>query len=138
MSLMLHSWGMDADRIAHAKAHPPRFLARVEACRAAVSECDGPALAAMLNEGAAGVIIDVREAHEFERGHLPGAVHLSKGVLERDIEALVPDVQQRVVLYCGGGFRSAIAGASLRDMGYSDVWSVWGGWRAIRAAGLAD
>lgn len=135
---MLHSPGMDADRIAHAKAHPPRFLARVEACRAVVSECDGPALAAMLNEDAAGIIIDVREAHEFERGHLPGAVHLSKGVLERDIEALVPDVQQRVVLYCGGGFRSAIAGASLRDMGYSDVWSVWGGWRAIRAAGLAD
>ena len=92
----------------------------------------------MLSEGAAGVIIDVREAHEFERDHLPGAVHLSKGVLERDIEALVPDVNRRVVLYCGGGFRSAIAGASLRDMGYVDVWSVWGGWRAIRAAGLAD
>ena len=90
------------------------------------------------DEGAAGVIIDVREAHEFERGHLPGAVHLSKGVLERDIEALVPDVNRRVVLYCGGGFRSAIAGASLRDMGYTDVWSVWGGWRAIRAAGLAE
>ena len=92
----------------------------------------------MLNEGAAGVIIDVREAHEFERGHLPGAVHLSKGVLERDIEALVTKVDARLVLYCGGGFRSAIAGASLIDMGYTDVWSVWGGWRAIKAAGLAE
>ena len=66
-----------------------------------------------------------------------GAVHVSKGVLERDIEALMPDVQQRVVLYCGGGFRSAIAAASFR-MGYTDVWSVWGGWQAIRAAGLAE
>ena len=138
MSLMLSLDGMDADRIAHAKAHPPRFLARVEACRSAVNECDGPELATMLSEGMAGVVIDVRETREFERGHLKAAVHLSKGVLERDIEALVPDVQQRVILYCGGGFRSAIAAASLVDMGYTDVWSVWGGWRAIRAAGLAE
>jgi len=138
MSLMLCLDGMDADRIAHAKAHPPRFLARVEACRSAVNECDGPELATMLSEGMAGVVIDVRETDEFERGHLKGAVHVSKGVLERDIEALMPDVQQRVVLYCGGGFRSAIAAASLVDMGYTDVWSVWGGWRAIRAAGLAE
>ena len=84
------------------------------------------------------LIIDVRERHEFEAGHLAGAVHVSKGVLERDIEALVDNVDARLVLYCGGGFRSAIAAASLVDMGYADVWSVWGGWRAIKAAGLVE
>ena len=80
----------------------------------------------------------MREQHEFEAGHLAGAVHLSKGVLERDIEALVDNVESRLVLYCGGGFRSAIAAASLVDMGYTNVWSVWGGWRAIKAAGLVQ
>lgn len=129
---------MDADRLAHAKAHPARFLARVEACRGRIQECDGEGLAAMLRDATELIIIDVREQHEFEAGHLEGAVHLSKGVLERDIEALVAKVDARLVLYCGGGFRSAIAGASLIDMGYTDVWSVWGGWRAIKAAGLAE
>ena len=92
----------------------------------------------MLTDAAGLLIIDVRERHEFEAGHLAGAVHLSKGVLERDIEALVDNVEARLVLYCGGGFRSAIAAASLVDMGYTDVWSVWGGWRAIKAAGLVQ
>ena len=127
---------MDADRLAHAKAHPPRFLHRVEACRAMVQECDGVELASMIEQGLAGVIIDVREQYEFEAGHLDGAHHLSKGVLERDIEAMISTPDQRIVLYCGGGFRSAIAAASLVEMGYQDVWSVWGGWRAIKAAGL--
>jgi rhodanese-related sulfurtransferase len=129
---------MDADRLAHAKAHPPRFLARVEACRGRIQECDGEGLAAMLNDGSELLIIDVRERHEFEAGHIEGAVHLSKGVLERDIESLVGTVDARLVLYCGGGFRSAIAAASLVDMGYTQVWSVWGGWRAIKAVGLAE
>ena len=129
---------MDADRLAHAKAHPPRFLARVKSCRSRVQECDGEGLAAMLTGEADLLIIDVRERHEFEAGHLAGAVHVSKGVLERDIEALVDNVDARLVLYCGGGFRSAIAAASLVDMGYTDVWSVWGGWRAIKAAGLVE
>ena len=92
----------------------------------------------MLTDQAGLLIIDVREQHEFEAGHLAGAVHLSKGVLERDIEALVDNVESRLVLCCGGGFRSAIAAASLVDMGYTNVWSVWGGWRAIKAAGLVQ
>lgn len=81
-------------------------------------------------------VIDVRERHEFETGHLEGSVHIGKGVLERDIEKHQFAEDARLVLYCGGGFRSAIAARSLKDMGYSQAFSLWGGWRAILAEGL--
>ncbi len=88
----------------------------------------------LINDGAA--VIDVRERHEFENGHFAGSIHIGKGVLERDIEKQNFSINTRIVLYCGGGFRSAIAAKSLKDMGYEDVFSLWGGWRGIVSEGL--
>jgi rhodanese-related sulfurtransferase len=90
----------------------------------------------MLEDGEPILVIDVREHHEFEAGHLAGSLHIGKGVLERDIEKHDVDDSTRMVLYCGGGFRSAIAARSLQDMGYSNAFSLWGGWRGILAEGL--
>jgi rhodanese-related sulfurtransferase len=81
-------------------------------------------------------VIDVREEDEWRQGHLPGARHLCKGIIERDIEAAVPDHATHLVLYCGGGFRSALAADNLQKMGYTHVESMDGGWRAWTAAGL--
>ena len=82
------------------------------------------------------VLVDVREESEFGAGHAAGSVHLGKGVIERDIEAAVPDTGAELVLYCGGGFRSALAGDALQKMGYTRVWSLAGGWRAYKESGL--
>jgi rhodanese-related sulfurtransferase len=76
------------------------------------------------------VFVDTREEHEWNEGHAPAAIHLSKGVIERDIESRIPSKNQEVVLYCGGGYRSALAADSLRKMGYRNVFSMKGGWRA--------
>ncbi|MCH2649436.1 MAG: hypothetical protein MKZ57_06420 [Candidatus Poseidoniaceae archaeon] len=118
-----------------AKKHNPRFLAIVEDARAKISECSASELSKLVSEGA--VVIDVREQHEFEAGHYVDAIHIGKGVIERDIEKQDFEIKQKIVLYCGGGFRSAIAAKSLQDMGYEDVISLWGGWRGILAEGLA-
>ena len=120
-----------------AKKHSPKFLQMVEQARTKISECSAIELKTMLEDGSPLVVIDVRERHEFEAGHLEGSVHIGKGVLERDIEKHELSDNARLVLYCGGGFRSAIAAASLKDMGYSNAFSLWGGWRAIVAEGLA-
>jgi rhodanese-related sulfurtransferase len=120
-----------------AKKHSPKFLAITESARAVIPECDAAALRVMLEDEDSLVVFDVRERHEFESGHLTGAVHLGKGVIERDIEKHDLDDDSRIVLYCGGGFRSAIAAKSLKEMGYSNVISLWGGWRGILAEGLA-
>ncbi len=117
-----------------AKKHNPRFLAIVEDARAKISECSASELSKLVSEGA--VVIDVREQHEFEAGHYVDAIHIGKGVIERDIEKQDFEIKQKIVLYCGGGFRSAIAAKSLQDMGYEDVISLWGGWRGILAEGL--
>ena len=81
-------------------------------------------------------LVDVREQDEWGRGHLPGARHLGKGLIERDIEATIPDRDASIVLYCGGGYRSALAADALREMGYTRVGSMWGGWRAWTEAGF--
>lgn len=119
-----------------AKSHSPKFLALVEAARAVISECDAAGLRAMMNDENPPVVLDVRERHEFEAGHLVGSIHVGKGVLERDIEKHEIDEDTTVVLYCGGGFRSAIAAKSLQEMGYGNVFSLWGGWRGIQSEGL--
>lgn len=119
-----------------AKQHAPRFLALVEAARAVIPECTPKELSLMLNDGQSLLVIDVRERHEFESGHLEGAIHIGKGVLERDIEKQNVADDARVVLYCGGGFRSALAAKALQDMGWEKVSSLWGGWRGIQAEGL--
>ena len=118
------------------KTHSPRFLASVDAARALIDECDSAQLRAMMDDGAQLIVVDVREAHEYAAGHLEGAVHIGKGVLERDIEKQDWDDDARIVLYCGGGFRSALAAKSVQEMGWTNVLSLWGGWRGIQAEGL--
>ena len=119
-----------------AKKHSPRFLAVVEAARHEIAECEASDVRKMMDDGGPLVVIDVRERHEFEAGHLAGAVHIGKGVIERDVEKHEFADDARIVLYCGGGFRSAIAAKSLQDMGWTNVSSLWGGWRGIQAEGL--
>lgn len=119
-----------------AKQHAPRFLAIVESARETIPECNAEELKHMLSDGQPLLVIDVRERHEFEAGHLEGAVHIGKGVLERDIEKQDISDDARVVLYCGGGYRSALAAKSLQDMGWTNVSSLWGGWRGIQAEDL--
>jgi rhodanese-related sulfurtransferase len=114
------------------KVHGARFLALVEAARGSVREIPVEELKAL--PGAQ--LIDVREDHEWAAGHPAGAKHLGRGIIERDIEAVFPDVEQPLVLLCGGGFRSVLSAASLQEMGYKQVYSLIGGWRAYQAAGL--
>ena len=121
-----------------AKKHTPRFLAAVGQSRALIQECDIDQFSSMLNDGEELVVIDVREQHEYDAGSFEGALHLSKGVIERDIEKHPVSPGARIVLYCGGGYRSAIAAESLTRMGYANVYSLWGGWRSLVAKGLAS
>lgn len=109
--------------------HSPRFLELVEAARGRVRECTVDDVKGRLDRGEAFVLVDVREDGEVARGKLPGAVHLGKGVLERDVEAAVPALDADVVLYCGGGYRSVLAADSLARMGYTNVTSMDGGYR---------
>jgi rhodanese-related sulfurtransferase len=109
--------------------HAPRFEKLCEEARARVREVAPEELQARLNRGEALHLIDVREESEWGRGHLPRAIHLGKGVIERDIEARVPDSDAPIVLYCGGGYRSALAAENLQRMGYRNVLSLAGGWR---------
>ncbi len=116
--------------------HAPRFLKLVEEIKQNVRETNVPEVKARLDRGEKLTLIDVREESEFAKGHLPGARHLGKGVIERDVEAAIPDANQELILYCGGGFRSALAADNLRKMGYTNVLSMDGGWRAWTDAKL--
>lgn len=119
-----------------AKQHAPGFLKIVSDAKTRVTECTVDDVRARQAGGAAFVLVDVREESEFAAGHAPGAVHLSKGVIERDIESKVPDPTTPLVLYCGGGFRSALAADAVQKMGYTNVISMDGGWRAWTEKGL--
>jgi rhodanese-related sulfurtransferase len=112
--------------------HAPRFLEIVNDARKRVKECTIDDVKAKLDKKEKFVLVDVREESEFAKDHLPGAIHLGKGVIERDIEAKVPDTNTPLVLYCGGGFRSALAADNLQKMGYTNVISMDGGIRAWR------
>lgn len=116
--------------------HSQKFLDIVNEARARVKECRVDDVRRMLDAGDAFVLVDVREESEFARGHLPGAVHIGKGVIERDAEAKLPDPDATIVLYCGGGYRSALAADNLQKMGYTDVISMDGGYRGWTEAGL--
>jgi len=118
------------------KQHAPQFLKLVADAKSRVKECTVDDVRARQAAGEKFVLVDVREESEFAAGHLPGAVHIGKGVIERDIEAKVPDPATPLVLYCGGGFRSALAADALQKMGYSDVISMDGGWRVWTQKGL--
>lgn len=117
-------------------AHTPGFLALVNDAKSRVKETDLAGYLAMKEAGTPHVLIDTREESEWAAGHLPGAVYLGKGIIERDIESTIPDKSATLVLYCGGGFRSALAGDNLQKMGYSNVISLDGGWKAWTGAGL--
>lgn len=118
-----------------APKHSPRFLKLVEDVKENVRETTVDEIKARLDRGETFHLIDVREESEYARDHLPGAVHLGKGVLERDIEEKVTDPGAPIVLYCGGGFRSALAAENLQRMGYTNVLSMDGGIRDWRQKG---
>ena len=115
--------------------HNPGFLKLVEEARRQVKECTIEQVKSKLDRGEVFEFLDVREDNEYEKGHARGARHLGRGVLERDIETIVPNKQADIVLYCGGGYRSALAADSLRQMGYSNVTSMIGGIKAWRDGG---
>lgn len=115
--------------------HSPAFLEVVGAARAKIKETSVAAVLARVLSGEKFHLIDVREDHEWAQGHIPRAVHLGRGILERDIEAAIPDKGAEIVLYCGGGFRSALAAESLGKMGYRGAVSMDGGFRGWLEAG---
>ena len=116
--------------------HPPRFLKICEDARSRVKETNVAEVKRRMDAGDKEfLLVDVREESEWAAGHIPGAIHLGKGVIERDVEQKVPDTSQEIVLYCGGGFRSALAADNLQKMGYTNVLSMDGGWRGWREAG---
>lgn len=120
-----------------ADQHSPRFLQIVNESRKRVRETNVDGVKARLDRGEKLILVDVREESEFAKDHLPGAIHLSKGVIERDIEEKVPDLNAPLVLYCGGGYRSALAADSLQKMGYKNVLSMDGGIRVWREKGFS-
>jgi len=118
-----------------AHQHPPRFLKIVDDARTRIRETNVDEVKARMDRGERFLLVDVREESEFAKDHLPGAIHLGKGIIERDIEARVPELNTEMVLYCGGGFRSALAADNLQKMGYTHVISMDGGirdWREKR------
>jgi rhodanese-related sulfurtransferase len=118
------------------KHHSEGFLAIVHDAKKRIHEIDVAEYQQLLAAGEAGQLIDVREDHEFAAAHAAGAMHLSKGIIERDIEKTFPDKGTRLVLYCGGGYRSALATDNIQKMGYHNVLSLDGGWRAIEESDL--
>jgi rhodanese-related sulfurtransferase len=118
-----------------AHQHPPRFLKIVDDAKKRVRETNVDAVKNRIDRGDKFVLVDVREESEFANDHLPGAIHLGKGIIERDIEARVPELNTEMILYCGGGFRSALAADNLQKMGYTNVVSMDGGIRDWREKG---
>src|SRR3974390_2644047 len=119
-----------------AHQHPPRFLKIVDDARSRIQETNVPEVKKRIDRGDNLILVDVREENEYAKDHLPGAVHMGKGVIERDIEMRVPDLNAEMILYCGGGFRSALAADNLQKMGYTNVISMDGGIRDWRGKGF--
>ena len=113
--------------------HTEGFLKLVEDARSRVREVDVEQTLERIGQGAR--LIDVREDNEWQRGHADGAEHMGRGIIERDIEAAVPEHSAELILYCGGGYRSALACDNLQRMGYTNVYSLAGGWKAWNDAG---
>src|ERR1700721_2167863 len=112
--------------------HSPQFLKLVQDAKQRVKETNVPDVKRRMDGGEKMILVDVREDNEWAKGHIPGAVHMGKGVIERDIEQQVPDTGAKLVLYCGGGFRSALVADNLQKMGYTNVISMDGGIRVWR------
>jgi len=118
-----------------AHQHPPRFLKIVDDARTRVRETNVDEVKKRMDRGDKLLLVDVREESEYAKDHLPGAIHLGKGVIERDIEERVPELNKEMILYCGGGYRSALAADNLQKMGYTNVISMDGGIRGWREKG---
>jgi len=116
------------------KKHSAAFVALVDDAKARIRQINIAEYQTMPREDH--ILVDVREDHEWSAGHAVGAIHLSRGTIERDVEAKIPDKSAKLVLYCGGGYRSALVAESLGKMGYTNPISLDGGWRAWNAAGL--
>jgi rhodanese-related sulfurtransferase len=116
--------------------HNPGFLNLVNDAKSRVREIDITGYKKMVSSAEPHVLVDTREDSEWVAGHMKGAVHMSKGVIERDIETKVPDKSTTLVLYCGGGYRSALVADNLQKMGYTNAISLDGGWRALKESGL--
>ena len=116
--------------------HAEGFLTLVRDAKKRIKEEDVQTTKKKLDAGEKMFLVDVREESEWARGHLPNAIHLGKGIIERDIETAIPEKGATIVLYCGGGFRSALAADNLQRMGYSNVISMDGGWREWTQAGF--
>jgi len=116
--------------------HSPQFLKLVDEARKKIKETNVADVKRRADAGEQFFLVDVREDNEWANGHIPGAIHLGKGIIERDIEQVVPDTDAKVILYCGGGFRSALVADNLQKMGYTNVESMDGGWRGWTSAGL--
>ena len=117
-------------------AHNPGFLDLVNDAKSRVQEIDIEGYKKLRESGEPHILVDTREESEWTAGHVKGAVHMSKGVIERDVETKVPDKNAKLVLYCGGGFRSALVADNLQKMGYTRPISLDGGWRALKDSGL--
>jgi rhodanese-related sulfurtransferase len=120
-----------------AHQHSEAFLAIVNDAKSRVKEVTVAETLARMKTNPKAMLLDVREDTEWSAGHAAAAKHMGKGIIERDIDAAVPDKSTELILYCGGGFRSALAGDALQKMGYTNVWSMAGGWRAWNEAGAA-
>jgi len=116
--------------------HNPGFLKLVDDAKSRVRQIDLAGYRNMLAAGQPHVLVDTREDNEWAAGHVAGAVHLSRGIIERDIETRYPDKSTTLVLYCGGGFRSALVADNLRKMGYRNAISLDGGWRSLKDSGI--
>jgi rhodanese-related sulfurtransferase len=116
--------------------HNPGFLKLVDDAKSRVREIDLAGYRQMVEKGESHLLVDTREESEWNAGHVRGAVHMSKGVIERDVETKVPDKNTTLVLYCGGGYRSALVADNLQKMGYTNAISLDGGWRALKESGL--
>jgi rhodanese-related sulfurtransferase len=116
-------------------SHSPEFLKIVNDAKSRVKQTDVPDVLARVKKGEKPILVDVREDNEWANGRIAGAIHLGKGVIERDVEAALTDKSKEIILYCGGGFRSALAADNLQKMGYRNVISMDGGWRAWNEAG---
>jgi rhodanese-related sulfurtransferase len=117
-------------------AHSPQFLKLVNDAKKRVKETNVADVKQRMEGGEKFLVVDVREDNEWANGHLPGAVHMGRGVIERDIETRVPDTSTKMILYCGGGFRSALVVDNLQKMGYTNAESMDGGWKGWVEAGL--
>ncbi len=117
-------------------AHAAQFLKLVNEAKKKIKETNVAEVKRRTDAGEKFLLVDVREDNEWAKGHLPGAIHMGRGIIERDIEQRVPDTNTKMILYCGGGFRSALVAENLQKMGYCNVESMDGGWKGWLGAGL--